>query len=325
MVSGWNFGTLYGAKRVHNGVNRSALISHNLNKVRVLDFFFGNGSQLFSGLTHSIANVARFDLFEDTYGYAPPEDTHIVVNASIARLLDYPVDTYYTEDYLTALRCDVAPRLDAVLKNGTAGTAKDSITVAAHVRTGDLVWGRGGAVSKVAPSSDTRKHSKLQSIEGYFATFRSLKDILQSMGHTHINIVAYTSTIRPNSEFDRSMQEEFRRRGIQLIIDSEVGDSESVAAQTISTLAKMMTADVLLLASSTFSHVAGFYNPKCVIYETYDRPYQVFWQTYSPNRWIELGNSSFAKENRRILQERIPQCLLEGHNPLGCSNSCSLR
>lgn len=323
--TGWNFGALYGLNRKRNAGYRSNLVSHNLDKVMVFDFFFGNGSRLLSvpgdSSTGKSGRVVKFDNFEEVYNFTAPVASTVYVNNSIVRLLDAGIDAYYTPDYLNEIRCDLAPQLSAVLKSKNTVRVTEAITVAAHVRTGDLIWSKEGLVGEMAPSSDSRKHSKLQSLDGYFSTFDSIQSILRSIGYKKVDLLAFTSSVSPNNQFDKNMTTEFRKRGIRLTIDSEAGAINEVTGRAIDTLSQLITADILILASSTFSHIAGFYNPNCVLYEKYDRPIPVFWQHYMLPGWIELMNATYVAQNREILNEKIPHCLRSKFTA-DCSSHC---
>lgn len=321
-MTGWNFGTLTGHKSRRKNSNRSSLVSHGVDKVRMFDFFFGNGSRLITSL-HDVIGEARssqlrvvqFQSFEELYQYSPPDNTYIVVNNSTVHLLDASLDSYYTSQYLSQLRFDVSPALNEVARQaGLTAVADNVVTVVAHVRTGDLISGPKGRIDHMHPADDTRKHAKLLSADDYFDTFDSIKEILLSMGYSRFNFNAYTSTVSPNNTFDIKLYEEFRKRGIHLTIDSEIGSAEEVTGAVIKTLTKLMKADILIIASSMFSHVAGFYNPSCVLYEKYDRAMPVFWQQYSPQRWVELRNASYSDYNKMVLRSKMPICLKK-HQP----------
>ena len=161
----------------------------------------------------------------------------------------------------------------------------------------------------------SRRNSRIQELQSYFAVFETVRQL-----YPDAMLSAYTSTVQPNSDYDKNMVKQFTSRGIQLIIDSELGDVQSVTDRTLSTFSRLIEADILLVAKSSFSHVAGFYNPNCIIYEQYTGEFKLFWETYLPKRWIRLRNSTFKAENSKLLKDRLRRCVLSLPNDF-CDHS----
>ena len=301
---GWNIGYLRGLEdKQYPKKIRTPLFSHNVSKITAFDFFFGNGSRLLSPTEHfkrlqkkmrRKLQTIEFKDMKSVANYKPIGPTHVILNDHRVELYGL-FDDYYTDRYLQAIRCDLMPGLNNLYRFNSNQLNSEAISVVAHIRAGDLIASKGVY---------SRRNSRIQNLESYFKAFH----VIQKM-FPNAKLFAYTSTVDPDSEFDRLLTEKFEERGIKIHLDSELGDIRDVTDSAIKSFASLIRADILLLAKSSFSHVAGIYNPNCVVYEEYSGPFRVFWESYLPRRWIGLKNVSFEVENEILLQEKLPLCL----------------
>lgn len=281
---------------------RNPLIAHNVSKVRTLDYLFGDGSRFTAANAylnylqkiHPLKSV-EFPSMSDVHAYSAVGPVHVLLRH---HRIDLPgsVDSYYTPAFLNAIRCDFAPALKRSSVGVEAGQA-EGVYVVAHIRTGDLVRSAGEL---------SRRSSRMQNLESYFQVFDAIRKI-----YPQAHFFALSSTVNPHSKFDQQLIREFSDRGVEIRIDSELGDVESVTSSTLDTFSLMATADILIMAKSSFSHVAGFYNPNCVIYEEYTGGFNLFWENSLSHRWIALKNDSYQAENAFKLEEKLPHCLMQ--------------
>lgn len=282
---------------------KAPLVSHNVSKIKVFDFFFGNGSRFlhptghFRNVKNSENNqfkTIEFDTMDGISQYRGDSPAHIVLKHHRVDL-EGDFDKYFTASYLNALRCDLLPGLEKFNNKRHAMNTHGPLKVVAHFRSGDLIADR---------NVRSRRGSRIQAIESYFDMFKTVRKL-----YPDALLSAYTSSIQPNSDYDKYLLTSFNSRGIELTIDSELGDVQTVTSRTLSTFSRLIEADILLLAKSSFSHVAGFHNPNCILYEEYTGEFKLFWESYLPKRWIQLKNSSFEIENSELLKEHLPDCV----------------
>ena len=102
------------------------------------------------------------------------------------------------------------------------------------------------------------------------------------------------------------MKNNYEKNGITLRVSVE--ESKTATLDAIEAYYHFIKADVFIMARSSFSNVAAFYNPNCVIYTR---------SFYKPLRkWIEInpGNGSDVEEDVKsamtIIKNGLKKCII---------------
>jgi len=156
----------------------------------------------------------------------------------------------------------------------TRFASREVVNVAVHVRRGDV---RASTPSRGTPD------------DYYFW----LMDVVREQApdaHFHVFSEDHTHTFHADGE-EADAFDEYRRRGAHVHVNTEARE----------TLAHMAKANVLITAKSSFSYVAAFLNPNCVLQQS--------WKRRLPD-WVKLPKAvqKGSKEGERIAQE-IHNCM----------------
>lgn len=281
------------------------LISHNVSKIKAFEFFFGTGKRLMEPSHHFVLlnqsesppmRTLVLKNISDVKNFTGSNPTHLKLKTHKFPLTSPSIDECYSPDFLNRIRCDVFPGLSHFNPPASIQSLNSSkINVIAHFRAGDLLSDQ---------SVQSRKNSRIQSLDSYLSTFEAIQALYPTA-----RLRVLSSTMHIDVEFDNMLTREFESRGIEVQMDSEFGEVEVVTNRTLRSFALLAQADILIMAKSSFSHVAGLYNPNCVVYEEYNGPFELVWNNYFPRRWIGLKNNTFGHENADYLRQMLPLCM----------------
>jgi hypothetical protein len=173
---------------------------------------------------------------------------------------------------MQALRSQATPLMQMPLTR--FASRKGIVNVAVHVRRGDV---RASTPARGTPD------------DYYFW----LMDIVREKApdaHFHVFSEDHTHTFNADGE-ETDAFEEYRKRGAYVHVNTEARE----------TLAHMAKANVLITAKSSFSYVAAFLNPNCVLQQSWKRRL---------TDWVKLPKAvqKGNKEGERIAQE-IHNCM----------------
>jgi hypothetical protein len=233
-----------------------------------------------------------------------PDKTDIIPNGFV----NSTMDKYMNTTFLTLLRtssCGMKSFMHEHLgfgqsenRNGVGGqwnhaTSKVDrmefrvLNVVAHVRRGD-----------VSPNFKIRYTSD----DFYIRVLQYIKK-----QYPNANLNAFTS-IEDHSDSKNSINLKYlyAEAGIRLHVARERSPNATIDA--MSAFYHMMSADVFIMSRSSFSTVAAYYNPNCVLYIPYwHAPLKAWislpWQHFSDS------NSTEMIEVYRLIGEGLPRCL----------------
>ena len=336
---GWQFAGVFGRDK------SSGHVSHFVEEIQFLNFYFGNGSLLFehnyleaamhtthwpytkmvirpqdfdfieqrvdkhisSGGAQLILQFSGDDFFHPTNVPASDDPTnstmrHVAFNRSVKAYIDEP--------FLVRLRrgavCGVTHVLQEYgnffsssppwvntneVKPSKLQAARGKVTVAVHMRLGDVVRG------SIYPANAMR----FTPLSWYYHVLLGLEQLLPNA-----DIHVFTSFDVHHPEVTRVAMRALgtlRLMGYRVHASNESSAHNGEATrEAMRDMAHMASADVLLTARSSFSIVAGYLNPNCVLY----LPFR-----HAPlEGWISLPAAVYDHPGAmRIIAEHLPPCL----------------
>jgi hypothetical protein len=227
-------GVIYGKRTKH--------CSHGLDIPQGVGAFFGikDYSLMFTNDSpHMNATFPTFGAFEKAMKkFGRPQGGNIfITNVCMACEVDntHRLSEFYTPKFLSELREGFVWRQPLVFK-------PSSMSIAIHVRRGDVADAGG---------MDEAQNWRITSDQWYFSLMKHLK---WHWPGADMHVFSSLEGRWQDSDFDS-----YRQKGATVHLD---GDTTEVWAH-------FSSADVLVMAKSSFSHVPAFVNPNCVIYQPY--------------------------------------------------------
>jgi len=216
------------------------------------------------------------------------------------------LDAFLTRSFLADLRagplaCNVARLIAArglymdhrARAAASAGGARAVVTIAAHVRRGD-VWENPSAFNYFTGD------------EYYYRVLPAIRQAvgLLSRGAAVGDVHAFTSCVGPErcARQVAAMGPGYASRRIALHVTDEADPSANVSSLVLSDWAHLMAADVLVTAVSSFSHVAGLLSQGgCVVYMPMWRGPLAGWVVPSREDW----DTTMHKARPRYLNDTM--------------------
>jgi hypothetical protein len=172
------------------------------------------------------------------------------------------------------------------------------IRIAAHLRRGDVETNR------------IKGKKRITEDDAYIELFSALKAaISRVLPGAEVDAHAFTSCSHSlsNSACDKysdSITRVYRSYGITVHVDYE--NSAAATEEAIRTWAHFISADVFVVAKSSFSYTPAMFNAGCVIYEPH-------WSKPLPD-WLTVNmtwaaSKANAAELRRHLEQHLSRCL----------------
>lgn len=264
--------------------------THGIHTSTVLEFLLGNLSSLvkesyqidsildinhYPGLLLSSyhGNTSRayetLELFQHDFSLIP---TGLALLPTHDGNVDLPHPLYsdfFTPEFLARLRlgasCEVRKVMAAQsrwsLVSSPTRTRVRVIRIAAHIRKGDVDDGNP-------------KHAfRYTDDRFYFDLFDALVKAIDvtSKGTARVESHAFTSC---NSEarckrYQEEVAQEYLKHNVSLHVDSEIesGITDNRSKDLLVAWSHFISADIFIMAVSSFSHVPALFNPKCVLYQ----------------------------------------------------------
>lgn len=178
-------------------------------------------------------------------------------------------DSYLNPEFLEVLRSQLRPGfLKVANRSGIARRAGHPL-VAMHVRRGDVDHAKGPQ-NPLSYRSGNQNRERWTPNEWYYEQVERIAGRLRG-ADVHAWSSLENKEGEPQPRFDKAWFGGFRERGVQMHIDTD----------EIEAWALMATADVFIMAKSSFSWVPAVLNPSCVLYQPWGiktemRPVQSF-------------------------------------------------
>jgi hypothetical protein len=229
---------------------------HGLNGSEFMDFLWGDVQALnYATYPHrpknesKVVHLQRTIELERSSTLTYPDvdywlDSNYFDMGAIA--MSSTIGRYFNDEFLGRIRqaasCGVAASLQRL--NVFTNTRR-RLTVAAHIRRGDV---------------DVENHAnRFVHDSVYIALFSAIRGL-----YPDADLHAFTSFDTYNGTLWNIMTKHYRTFNVALHITDE--SAGSCTRDSLNAMAHFMTADVLIMSKSSFSAVAAYYNPNCVIY-----------------------------------------------------------
>jgi hypothetical protein len=259
---------------------------HAIQKTLFLDFMFPNIYNI-SNATKSdqSLNVVTIESTQDLELLGTVKNTFYQIKAAsfdleaIASRKGLTLDDYFNPAFLAVMRnltiCSVKRELFERSLFHKHGAKK--LRVVAHIRRGDI-----HAEDKSRWTPDAFFIGVLTAIRDLYP--RAELHVFSSVSDPLHNVTVW----KP-----------YWDTGVHVHITDEYLPTNT--EQTVTALAHLMSADVFIMSKSSFSAMAAFYNPNCVLYTP-------FYHGHMKN-WIVLPSDFNLEATKDILKSRLVSCI----------------
>ena len=218
---------------------------------------------------------------------------------------EYSHPFFFNSRFLTALRrgsqCAVARAMSkSNLFKAAPSSEKIIIRIAAHLRRGDVETNKIKGRKRI---TDDEAY-----IELFLALFETIGHILPT-AEVDAHVFTSCSHSLANSACDKyadilaSIYHPFE---IKVHVDYE--NSATATEDAMRTWAHFISADILIVAKSSFSFTPAIFNDGCIIYEPHWSKPLPEWVNVNMT-WIGSKSTSVRAELTRQLQRSLPKCL----------------
>lgn len=258
-----------------------------------------NGSRL-------VVHFAHDDFFHETFVLANESSAstamrHVAFNRSVKAY----INDFFLKRLRNAASCGIARVLQESgnfflssppwvntneVKPSKLQASRGKVMVAVHMRLGDVVRG-----SKYL--SDIIHFTPLS---WYYHVLLGLEQLLPN-----VDLHLFTSFDEHYPEVSRVAMRALgtlRLMGYKVHASNESSANHLATREAMRDVAHMATADVVLTARSSFSVVAAYLNPNCVLYLPFQHPPLEGWILLPPDNYNHVGAM-------RVIAEQLPPCL----------------
>jgi len=275
---------------VKNGENK------NINREELRDLFDANYHRLLSDVLGGAFREYNTPLLNVNF----PSEV-----APLAFEYSYPL--FFNEKFLASIRrgsdCGVAFEMTTSNLFKPSSNESRVIHVAAHLRRGDV------------ETNKVKGRKRITEDNAYIELFTGIRSAIARISPgVMVDMHAFTSCSRAldevacdkHSEYVQSL---YRVHGISVHMDYE--NSATATKDAIRTWAHFISADVLIVAKSSFSFTPAMFNANCVIYEPHWSKPLSSWVTMNMTWAADKINA--AELTQRMAKE-LPKCLQQLKN-----------